>query len=387
MYPLKKGTVTRQAHVALPEGTFEEEHGRKGFYGKSAHLYHRNPPTGWIRFEGKLRPHLFDLNELHPGDETNADGAPVAFLGNDDVQVIVSRRSQPMPFFMRNADGDELLFVHRGRGIIETDFGPMDFEKGDYINLPRAVTYRVVPETTDNFFLIVESKHEFDQPDKGLIGQHALYDPAAIVTPEPTGPLPDDAGRAEWEVRIKTEGEYSKVFYPFNPLDVIGWKGDLTVWKINMRDIRPINSHRAHLPPSAHTTFVTEGAVVCSFLPRPLEQDEDALRVPFFHRNTDYDEFIFYHDGDFFSRDNVKAGYATLHPRGIHHGPHPKALANQKKRTVTDESAVMLDGLNPIHVLPAGEQVEWHDYWKSWMGAKKEDPAPVGAHANGNGAD
>ena len=119
--------------------------------------------------------------------------------------------------------------------------------------------------------------------------------------------------------------------YPFNPLDVVGWKGDLTVWKINMRDIRPVMSHRAHLPPSAHTTFVTEGAVVCSFLPRPLEQDEDAMRVPFFHRNTDYDEFIFYHDGDFFSRDNIKAGMATLHPRGIHHGPHPKALANQKQ--------------------------------------------------------
>ena len=155
-------------------------------------------------------------------------------------------------------------------------------------------------------------------------------------------------------MRIKCEDEYSKVFYPFNPLDVVGWKGDLTVWKINLRDIRPVMSHRAHLPPSAHSTFVTPGAVVCSFVPRPLEQDPDALRVPFFHRNTDYDEFIFYHDGDFFSRDNIKAGMCTLHPRGIHHGPHPKALANQNKKTQTDEYAVMLDGLNPIHVLPGG---------------------------------
>jgi homogentisate 1,2-dioxygenase len=376
MYPLKKGTVTRQAHVALPEGTFEEEHGRKGFFGKSAHLYHKNPPTGWVRFEGKLRPHLFDLNQLSPSDQRDPKGEPVAFLGNADLNVYVSRRSQPMPFFMRNADGDELFFIHRGHGIIETDFGPIAYEKGDYINIPRAVTYRIIPDTTDNFFLIMESASEFEQPEKGLIGQHALYDPAAIITPEPELP-PTEPGRSEWEVRIKVENEYSKVFYPFNPIDVIGWKGDLTVWKINMRDIRPIMSHRAHLPPSAHTSFVTKGAVVCSFLPRPLEQDEEALRVPFFHRNTDYDEFIFYHDGDFFSRDNVKAGYATLHPRGIHHGPHPKALANQKKRTHTDESAVMLDGLNPIHVLPAGEQVEWKDYWKSWMGVKMEEPEPV----------
>ncbi len=367
MYPLKKGRFASQAHVGLPEGTFEEEHGRKGFFGKSAHLYHAHPPTGWTRFEGKLRPHLFDLNRLAPSDCSDPQGAPVAFLGNQDVMLSVSRRSRPMPFYYRNADGDELLFVHRGAGTIETDFGPLRFEKGDYLVIPRAVTYRLMPETEDNFFLIVQSRSEFNQPEKGLIGQHALYDPGMITTPEPAPRLDDDG---EWEVRIKVDDEISKVFYPFNPMDVVGWKGDLTVWKINIRDIRPIMSPRAHLPPSAHTTFLTEGAVVCTFLPRPLEQDPEALRVPFFHRNTDYDEFLFYHDGDFFSRDNVKAGYATLHPRGIHHGPHPKALANQHKKTETDECAVMLDGLNPIHVLPAGEQVEWQEYWASWKEAK-----------------
>ncbi len=366
MHPLKKGKIAKQAHVALPEGTFEEEHGRKGFYGKSAHLYHAHPPTGWIRFEGKLRPHCFDLNGLRPADLEDPHGGPVAFLGNADVRLSVSRRAEPMPFYYRNADSDELYFVHRGHGIFETDFGPLEFEKGDYVVIPRAVTYRIVPESRDNFLLLIESNAEFEQPDKGLLGQHALYDPAAIVTPEPRPVLDDET---EWEVRIKCEDEYSSVFYPFNPMDVVGWKGDLTVWKINIRDIRPVMSHRAHLPPSAHTTFVTQGAVVCSFLPRPLEQDAAAMRVPFFHRNTDYDEFLFYHDGDFFSRDNIKAGMATLHPRGIHHGPHPKALARQHAKTHTDESAVMLDGLNPIHVLPPGEDVEWKDYWKSWQAA------------------
>lgn len=364
MYPIKKGKFAPQAHVGIPEGTYEEEHGRKGFYGKSAHLYHAHAPTGWTRFEGKLRPHLFDLNRLEPGDYQDPDGMPVAFLGNNDLKLYISRRSQPMPFYYRNADGDELIFVHRGRGTIETDFGPLDFEPGDYIVLPRAVTYRILPETQDNFFLIMQSRTEFEQPDRGLIGHHALYDSGVIVTPEPRPNLDDNR---EWEIRIKVDDEISKVFYPFNPLDVVGWKGDLTVWKLNMRDIRPIMSHRAHLPPSAHSTFVTEGAVVCSFLPRPLEQDPEALHVPFFHRNTDYDEFIFYHDGNFFSKDNIKPGYATLHPRGIHHGPHPKALANQSKMTHTDEYAVMLDGLNPIHVLPAAEKVEFQDYWASWI--------------------
>jgi homogentisate 1,2-dioxygenase len=374
MFPLKKGKTTQQAHVGLPEGTYEEEHGRKGFYGKAAHLYHANPPTGWTRFEGKLRPHLFDLNKMQPTDMHDAEGEPATFLGNNDVHLSISRRSKPMPFYFRNSDGDELYFVHRGEGTIETDFGPLAYEKGDYIVLPRSVTYRVVPSVEDNFFLIIQSKAEFNQPDRGLLGQHALYDAAALTVPDPAPGSAEENEEGEWEVRIRCEGEISKVFYPFNPLDVVGWKGDLTTWKINLRDIRPVMSHRAHLPPSAHTTFVTEGAVVCSFLPRPLEQDADALKVPFFHRNTDYDEFLFYHDGDFFSKDNIEPGYATLHPRGIHHGPHPKALANQGKKTHTDEYAVMLDGLNPIHVLPAGEQVEWADYWASW-GAKARSEA------------
>lgn len=370
MYPLKKGKIAQQAHVGLPEGTYEEEHGRKGFFGKSAHLYHAHPPTGWIRFEGKLRPHCLDLNLVEPTDLDDPDGAPLAVLGNNDIRISVSRRSAPMPFYFRNADGDELYFVHRGEGVIETDFGPLEFEKGDYINIPRAVTYRVAPRTSDNFFLVIQSKGEFTPPDKGLLGQHALYDPAMLVTPEPQ-PILEEGEQREWEVRILVDGEYSKVFYPYNPMDVVGWKGDLTAWKLNMRDIRPVMSHRAHLPPSAHTTFVTEGAVICSFLPRPLEEDADAMRVPFYHRNTDYDEFLFYHDGDFFSRDNIKAGMCTLHPRGIHHGPHPKALANQHRKTHTDEYAVMLDGLNPIHVLPAGEEVEWKEYWASWKGPSK----------------
>lgn len=364
MYPLQKGKFARQAHVGIPEHTYEEEHGRKGFFGRTAHLYHAHPPTGWIRFEGRLRPHRFDLNRLEPSDSQDPRGTPLPFLGNNDIRVSVSRRAQAMPFYQRNADWDELWFVHRGSGTLETDFGPLSYQAGDYLMVPRAVTYRFLPESADNFFLLIESKGEFEPPEKGLLGQHALYDPAMLTTPEPA-PRLDDTG--EWEVRILADGEHSSVFYPFNPIDVVGWKGDLTAWKLSIHDIRPVMSHRAHLPPSAHTTFVTPGAVVCSFVPRPLEEDPAALRVPFYHRNTDYDEFLFYHDGDFFSKDDIHPGMATLHPRGIHHGPHPKALANQHTKQRTNEFAVMLDGLNPIRVLEGGTACEDAAYWKSWQ--------------------
>jgi len=363
MHHWKKGKYARQAHVGLPEATYEEEHGRRGFYGRASHLYHTHPPTGWVRIEGKLRPRSFDANLLQPSDLEDPRGRPAAFLANADFTISVSRRSAPMPFYCRNADGDELIFVHRGEGLLESDFGPLPFQRGDYLVVPKAVTYRVLPETRDNFFLIIQSGSEFEQPERGLVGHHALYDPAVVATPEP-GPAEEDG--TEWEVRIQSEEEFTSVFYPFNPIDVVGWKGDLTVWKINMRDICPLMSHRAHLPPSAHTTFTTAAGVVCSFVPRPLEELPEALKVPFFHRNTDYDEFIFYHDGDFFSRDKIRPGMVTLHPRGIHHGPHPKALRNQARKSRTDEYAVMLDTAGRLRVLPAAESVEWKEYWRSW---------------------
>jgi homogentisate 1,2-dioxygenase len=375
-WPIVKGKATRQAHVGLPEGTFEEEHGREGFYGRVSHLYHTHPPTGWSRIEGPLRPHAFYLDKVVPSDMNDPRGVPEPVLYNDDLILSISRRSEAAPYYSRNADGDELFFIHRGIGKIETDFGVIAYEPGDYIAVPRATTYRFVPETSDNFIVVVEAHSEILPPtpeQKGLMGMHALYDMSAITIPDfiPYEEKKDMNGK-EYELRVKRLGEYTSIFSPFHPIDLVGWKGDLTVFKINMRDIRPVMSPRVHLPPSVHTTFLAENFVICSFLPRPLEEDPETLRVPFFHRNSDYDEVLFYHDGDFFSRDNIKAAMMTLHPQGIHHGPHPKALKANPNITRTNEYAMMLDAKHPLKLAPAAEAVEWKEYWTSWQEKKAE---------------
>ena len=156
-------------------------------------------------------------------------------------------------------------------------------------------------------------------------------------------------------------------------MDVVGWKGDLTAFKLNVRDIRPIMSHRYHLPPSVHTTFLGGNFVICTFVPRPFESEPEAMRVPFYHRNIDYDEVLFYHDGDFFSRQHIKPGMLTLHPQGIHHGPHPKAAEKAAGKEGTDEIAVMVDTRYPLKIAKAAEGVEWADYVNSW----KPDMAPT----------
>jgi homogentisate 1,2-dioxygenase len=171
-----------------------------------------------------------------------------------------------------------------------------------------------------------------------------------------------------WRVVVKRAGRLSTIAYPFNPLDALGWHGDLCVVRLNVRDIRPLMSHRYHLPPSAHTTFVGRNFVVCTFVPRPIESDPGALKVPFFHNNDDYDEVIFYHRGEFFSRDNIKPGMVTFHPCGFTHGPHPKAFAIGAKhaRKETDECAVMIDSRFPLEVAPLPEGVENLAYVNSW---------------------
>ena len=172
--------------------------------------------------------------------------------------------------------------------------------------------------------------------------------------------------QGELSFHIKREGEWTRVFYPWNPLNAAGWKGDLAPWALNVADIRPIISPRYHLPPSVHTTFLGRNFVICSFLPRPLESDPGAMKVPFYHRNIDFDEVLFYHSGNFFSREGIGAGAVTFHPQGIHHGPHPNAAKNAEPKTETEEIAVMVDTYRPLHPTPAAESVEYKDYSMSW---------------------
>ncbi|HEX9889535.1 MAG TPA: homogentisate 1,2-dioxygenase [Nitriliruptorales bacterium] len=355
----RRGATSRQAHVALPAGTVEEEHGREGFYGRVSHLYRANPPTGWTSIDGTLRPRALDCNDLAPGD---ARALRTELLVNDDVRIGAWQLDEDLPFFYRNADGDDLLFVHRGQGVLETDYGPLDFGAGDYLVVPRGTTYRPTV-SAPTYLYTIQTTGEVHPPDRGLLGPNALWDESVLRIPD-VDPH-DESG--DFEVVIKREGELTSVRYPFHPLDVVGWKGDLTPFALSVRDIRPVMSPGYHLPPSAHTTFQADGAVVCTFLPRPLESDPEAVKVPFYHRNIDYDETIFYHEGDFFSRSGIHAGMLTWHPQGIHHGPHPKAVKAVEDKQRTDEIAVMLDARRPLRLTGAAQQVEAVDYWASWQ--------------------
>jgi homogentisate 1,2-dioxygenase len=332
--PRVEGISSRQAHADLPEGTYERELGREGFFGPATQMYHRHPPTGWTDWDGPLRPRAFDLTRLEACASDPWQATEV--LHNACVRYRFWNTQGKMDALARNADGDDLLFVHRGRGELFCDYGHLSIREGDYLVLPRGTMWRTEFDGTAQVLMIEATGDSYRLPDRGPAGPHAIFDPAVLDTPAMDAAFraqqSAEGAEAPWGVRIKRRNQVSTVTYPFNPLDAV---------------------------------------------PRPFESDPGALKVPFFHSNDDYDEVLFYHRGDFFSRDNIEAGMVTLHPSGFPHGPHPKALENalEPRKAGTDEVAVMLDTRDALEVGALPEAVENPDYVNSWRPAARAEAA------------
>lgn len=377
-FPRQEGISSRQAHADFPEdGIYEREIGRNGFFGPATHLHHKHAPTSWTDWTGPLRPRAFNLNGLgvldYNVDSESPWSAPV-ILSNAHCRFRLWHCQENMKKLARNADGDDLLFIHEGCADLFCDYGHLRVVKGDYVVIPRSTLWRLEPESPMQIVMIEATNDSYQLPERGIVGPHAVFDPAMLDIPKINEEFLTQQDENSWQIEVKRHNSVSQITYPFNPLDAIGWHGDLSVVRINWQDIRPLMSHRYHLPPSAHTTFVASRFVVCTFVPRPIESDPGALKVPFYHNNDDYDEVLFYHQGDFFSRDNIERGMVTFHPAGFTHGPHPKAFEAGRKgaKTFTDEVAVMLDTRDALEFSEAASAVENTDYVNSWKPRKPD---------------
>ena len=365
MHQFFQGLFTRQAHKAIPAGCFEEEQGLSGFFGRVSHLIKRRPSTRWIKIDGPLRPRMFD-----PVARAPADGW-TRLLFNPHVTISLFSRAvdaDHQTTGYRNADGDLLYFCHQGQGEVWTEYGALTYGVGEYLVVPKSLTHSIVPSEASRFFVVENRSSHFEEPDRGLVGRHAIYDPATFGKPD-LGRQDErvaEVGGRVTRVTVKRLDQLTHFEYADHYYDTLGWKGDLYPFTLHTANMMPLMSHRAHLPPSAHTTFVARDFVVCTFLPRPLESDADALKIPFYHQNIDYDEVLFYHAGDFFSRDNLHAGMMSLHPAGFPHGPHPKAVRGAGTKTATNETAVMVDSRWPLEVDPSLSAAELPEYWASW---------------------
>jgi homogentisate 1,2-dioxygenase len=378
LMPAHEGQYARLAHADLPIGSYEREIGRDGFFGSATHMYHRNAPTAFKSITGSIRPRAF--NPTVSDVRVPCPWMALEMFRSAHMRVRFWRSKDSMQHLVRNADGDDLIFVHDGSGDFFCDYGHLRFETGDYLMVPRGTIWRVELDTDADFLLIESTGAGYSFPDAGNVGRHAPVDLGALDRPRLDSAFRERQGPGDWEVRVKRSGEIGNICYSYNPLDAVGWKGDLYPIRLNIRDIRPLMSHRVHLPPSAHTTFVGNGFVVCTFVPRPFESDPGAMKIPFFHSNDDYDEILFSHRGMVGSRGKILGnGGFTFHPMGFTHGPHPEVLPlmfEPAGKTI-ESFIVMIDCKEPVTVPSLPAEVEIQAYDKSWEASVRFAPDAV----------
>ena len=374
--PHKRHTVFRQENGELYH---EQLFGTAGFDGMSTLLYHIQPPTAIkevkgekniapeIAFEKNLMPRSFKGYQVTPNKDYLESRNPI--LVNSDVYIELSAPQASMKdYFYKNADADEVIFVHRGSGKLRTQLGNIDFAYGDYLVIPRGMIYQLEFNDYDNRLLIIQSFHPVYTPKRyrNWFGQLLEHSPFCERDMRPPSELETHNEEGEFLIKIKKEDVLYDFVYAHHPFNVVGWDGYNYPYAFSIHDFEPITG-RVHLPPPIHQTFETSAFVICSFVPRLYDYHPDSIPSPYNHSNIDSDEVLYYVDGDFMSRNNIEHGQITLHPSGIAHGPHPGAYERSIGKKETHELAVMIDTFKPLKITKSALGIELEGYEKSWI--------------------
>jgi homogentisate 1,2-dioxygenase len=378
----KLGEIPHKRHTQFrkPDGSLYSEQlfSTEGFSNDYSLLYHVYPPTQIIKTEkpvnakpqiaeeGMLKHRSFEAFKIKKEKDFLDSRIPV--LVNNDVHIVLAAPQQSITdYFYKNADADELIFIHEGSGVLKTMYGDLSFGYGDYLNIPRGTIYQIHFNDENNRLFIVESFSPIRFPKKYLskYGQLLEHSPYCERDIRPPQNLNTHNERGDFIMRTKKKGVLYNIHYASHPFDVVGWDGCCYPYAFSIHDFEPITG-RVHQPPPVHQTFEGNNYVVCSFVPRLFDYHPMAVPAPYNHSNIDSDELIYYVDGDFMSRKNVTRGMITLHPGGIPHGPHPGAVEKSIGAKETKELAVMVDTFHPLMLTKQAREIENENYTMSW---------------------
>lgn len=379
----KMGKIPHKRHTTFrkPDGGLyqEELFSTHGFSGMYSLLYHINPPT-MVEALGEpknVRPKVvveenmkaLSLAGFQVEPEDDYLESRKTILVNNDLHVgLMAPRSFSKDYFYKNADADEMLFVHKGSGVLKTMYGKIKFAYGDYLIIPRGTIYQIDFDTTENRLLYIESFSPIETPKRyrnnyGQLLEHSPFCERDLRLPEDLETI-DEQG--EFNIFIKKNGIMYPYVYRNHPFDLIGWDGFVYPYAFSIHDFEPITG-RVHQPPPVHQTFEAHNFVVCSFVPRLYDYHPNSIPAPYHHSNIDSDELLYYVDGDFMSRNDIEIGHLTLHPGGIPHGPHPGAIERSLGKERTHELAVMIDPFRPFKITEEAIKIENNGYYKSWI--------------------
>ena len=377
------GKIPPKRHTTFekPEGGLyqEELFGTIGFSGMSSLLYHLYPPTvvteskapysvePKIAVEKNMKALSFQGFSIAP-EEDYLKSRKTLFTNKSLHIGLAAPKAFSKNYFYKNADADEMLFVHVGSGVLKTNYGKIPFKYGDYLIIPRGTIYQIDFNDENNRLLYVESFDPIYTPSRyrNHFGQFLENSPFCERDMQLPQNLEAIDEKGEFTLKIKKQGMMWEYVYRNHPFDVVGWDGFNYPYAFSIFDFEPITG-RIHLPPPIHQTFEAAGFVVCSFVPRLYDYHPKSIPAPYHHSNVDSDELLYYVDGDFMSRNNIEKGQITLHPGGIPHGPHPGAIERSIGKKETEELAVMIDPFAPMSITEDAMKLQVSDYYKSWI--------------------
>ncbi|NNJ54932.1 MAG: homogentisate 1,2-dioxygenase [Bacteroidia bacterium] len=374
--PAKRHTTFKKKEGGLYQ---EELFGTAGFAGMSSLIYHIYPPTvvSEVKELGDVSPKIAIAKNMKAlsfqgfsieQEDDYIESRKTLFVNGDLHIGLAAPKTFSSVYFYRNSDADEMLFVHVGSGTLKTMYGNIKFGYGDYLIIPRGTTYQIDFDSEDNRLLYIESFSAITSPARyrNNFGQFLEHSPFC----ERDFRLPTDLQthdeKGEFRVLSKKQGVMWEYTHSNHPFDVVGWDGFNYPYAFSIHDFEPITG-RIHLPPPIHQQWEAAGFVVCSFVPRLYDYHPEAIPAPYHHSNVDSEELLYYVDGDFMSRNDIKKGQITLHPGGIPHGPHPGAIERSVGKKETGELAVMIDPFKPVAITEEALKLEVDGYYKSWM--------------------
>ena len=374
--PPKRHTQFRKEDGSL---YYEQLFGTIGFDGMSTNSYHEQRPTQVkeIKKQYSVAPKIAKKNHMQSyrlkGFQVKPENdyleSRKAVLTNSDCTIILAAPKQSTTdYFYKNADADEMIFIHKGSGKLRTHLGNLDFKYGDYLIIPRGIIYKIDFDTQDNRLFIVESCSPIYTPKRyrnwfGQLLEHSPYCERDLRRPYE---LETNNESGDFLMKVKKQDDIFDMVYASHPFDVVGYDGFNYPYAFSIHDFEPITG-RIHLPPPIHQTFETDTFVICSFVPRLYDYHPQSIPAPYNHSNIDSDEVLYYVDGDFMSRNDIEQGHISLHPAGIPHGPHPGAAERSIGKTETQELAVMVDTFKPLMVTEEAMKIADEDYYKSWL--------------------
>lgn len=379
----RAGKFPEKRHIQYhkPDGKLyaEELVSTEGFSSTYSLVYHCHPPT-LVRSIGdpvNIKPEAAVANNMQnrsfltfntPVEKDYLKSRVVQLFNNDLYISSAAPQNSMSDYFYKNADADEVVFIHEGSGKLKTIYGNIPFEYGDYLVIPRGVIHQFEFDTPNNRLFIVESFSPIKPPKRYLnsMGQFLEHSPYCERDIKLPVDLETHDSVGDFKVVIKKGDELFDYIYATHPFDAIGWDGYHYPYGFSIHNYEPITG-RIHMPPPIHQTFEGHNFVICSFVPRLFDYHPQSIPAPYNHSNVDSDEVLYYVDGDFMSRKHVEKGMITLHPKGIPHGPHPGTVEKSIGAKETKELAVMIDPFYPLKITKAAMAVEDPSYYKSWV--------------------